>query len=163
MQKEGLILMDSVSEDISNDCLLNYIASKKNNTLETFIHAFVRRTIDQSLLQLIAELLMMLLGDAPISSVVPFRYHCHLLDMCARVKTGQDITPGLKEMQKYGMHLSNTLRISINNNFTYECATFYEYLVSEVSAIYSEDVHDQTNGGIIHPYDPEGGIAYYFH
>ena len=66
-------------------------------------------------------------------------------------------------MKDYGIHLSNTLSQSVNNQFGNECANFYEYLVEEVHEIHSVDVTDDSkNLKILKFYNPEEGIAYYF-
>ena len=109
LQKECLVQTDVYSEEVQTQNLLEFISAKEKDALTKFISAFVMRTIDQTLLQSIARLLLLLLGDAPISAIIPYKWHDHFLQTCNKVKNGENISVSLETMKDYGIHLSNTL------------------------------------------------------
>ena len=108
------------------------IEGRKGNALEEFLLTFIRKTHDSSVIQSIAKLLKILVGDEPILAVVPFRYHKHLVESCSAIKNGSEVKSNLQTMKEYGTHLSNTLSISITHGFGATCANFLEYLVDKV-------------------------------
>ena len=61
--------------------ILVELHAKSEKALEEFLLAFIRRTQDLPLVQFMAKLIQLLVGDAPISSVVPLMNHQHLLDI----------------------------------------------------------------------------------
>ena len=76
------------------------------------------------LVQSMAKLIQLLVGDAPISSVVPFMYHHHLLDICSPVINGGTEHKNLQKMKQYGFQLHNTLQIAITNAFELHVQSF---------------------------------------
>ena len=72
---------------------------KSEEALKEFLLVFLRRTQDPPLVQSMAKLIQLLVGDAPISSVVPFMYHHHLLDICSSVINGGTEYNNLQKMK----------------------------------------------------------------
>ena len=114
------------------EILISVIRQRNKKPLEEFLLAFFQRTHNPSLTQEMAKLLLLLAGDAPISSVVPVRYHPHLLQTCTAVRNGEQVKQQLQDMKNYGIDLSNVLAISIQHEDSEQCVNFYEYLVDEV-------------------------------
>ena len=102
------------------------------------------------------------MADAPISAVVCFRYQKHLVETCSAIKNGSEVKSNLQIIEEYGIHLSNTLRISITHGCGAICANFLEYLVDKVKKVHANDraeLLEHVESGI---YNPESGVAYYF-
>ena len=109
-----------------------------------------------------AKLLQLLVRDAPISSVIPFNYHKHLMKICMSVKNGNTVQSDFRKMEEYGIHLADTLKKSISHGFGNICANFYLYLLDQVVKVHTLDRTEQQEQVIPHSYNPENGVAYYF-
>ena len=109
-----------------------------------------------------AELFLLLAGDAAISSVVPMRYHKHILQTCSAIRNGETFRTKLEEMKHYGVELSNALLASTSHGFGVQCIEFLEYLVDAVVNTHSSDRELQPVSIIHESYNPESGVAYYF-
>ena len=154
--------LDNVTEQRSTDNLKTVIKSQKQKRLEDFLLAFINRTEDAQVTQSIANLLLLLCGDATISSVVPFNYHKHILQTCAAIRNNEDVAKQLYDMEQYGIELSNALKICNLHGFRDKCVSFVEYLVDEVIHIHNKDNPVQQPHEILNSYNPEKGTAYYF-
>ena len=89
------------------EILISVIRQRNKKPLEEFLLAFIQRTHNPSLSQEMAKLLLLLAGDAPISSAVPVRYHPHLLQTCTAIRNGEQVKQQLQDMKNYGIDLSN--------------------------------------------------------
>ena len=109
-----------------------------------------------------ARLILLLIGDAAMSSVLPFTYHKHILETCSAVRNNVNFHSKLQEMKEYGVELSETLHASTLYNFSKECVQFVEYLVYEVVNVHSNDRETDPVSIIEQSYNPEKGTCYYF-
>ena len=138
--QQNSFTLDPQEEEPETTRLILNIHNRKEGALEEFLITFIRRTQDPSVIQSMAKLLKLLVGDAPMPATVPFRYHKHLLETCSAVKNGRDVKNNLEIIKKYGVHLSNILKVSITHSFGVACARFLEYLVDKVQGIHSNDI-----------------------
>ena len=81
--------MEPATEHTATENLISVIESRNERPLEQFLIDFINRTEDPDVIQAMAKLLSLLVGDAALSSVVPFRYHQHLLQTCAAIRNGE--------------------------------------------------------------------------
>lgn len=162
LQKEHGTNLDVAEEQTALDNLLLDIQTRQHPALGNFLFAFIYRTEDPSVTQCMAKLLSLLIGDAAISSVVPFRYHQHLLQTCFKVRNHQDFRDHLNEMKEYGVELSDLLRTSNFHGFSTKCVEFLEYLIDQTVLVHSHDQILQQAQPINNSYNPETGTAYYF-
>ena len=162
LQKEHGTNLDVAEEQTALDNLLLDIQTRQHPALGNFLFAFIYRTEDPSVTQCMAKLLSLLIGDAAISSVVPFRYHQHLLQTCFKVRNHQDFRDHLNEMKEYGVELSDLLRTSNFHGFSTKCVEFLEYLIDQTVLVHSHDQILQQAQPINNSYNPETGMAYYF-
>ena len=109
-----------------------------------------------------AKLLSLLAGDAPISAVVPFRFHKHIITTCTAIRNEEPFHNKLDEMNAYGMEISRALLKSTEYGCALECVDFIEYLVHTVTETHGIDHKTQEPCAIPNSYDPESGTAYYF-
>ena len=86
LQKESLQQLELFAEQAHNEILISVIRQGNKKPLEEFLLAFIQRTQNPSLTQEMTKLLLLLAGDAPISSAVPVRCHPHLLQTCTAVR-----------------------------------------------------------------------------
>ena len=149
---------DAQEEEAETTMLILNILNRKESALEEFLITFMRKTQDPSVIQSMAKLLKLLVGDVPISVTVPFRYHKYLLETC----TGRDVKNNLEIIKKYGVHLSNILKVSIRHSFGVTCVSFLEYLIDKVQGVHSNDRTEPQEQIMPGTYNPENGIAYYF-
>lgn len=154
--------LDIATEQRCTDSLLAVVKCRREKPLEDFIMAFVNRTEEAQVTQSMAHLLLLLSGDAPISSVVPFNYHHHILQTCAAIRSNVDIDKKLHDMKQYGVELSNVLKICKLHQFGDKCTSFVEYLVDQVIDTHYQDKPVQEPQQIPNSYNPEKGTAYYF-
>ena len=162
MQEEGFKDLDPVPEQVETDRLLAFIVDKGIYDLHCFLFTFIHRTEDSTLIQSVARLLPMLVGDPPISAIVPFQFHNHFIETCHLVLDSKGVSTNLQQIKEYGTHLSNTLKISIDCGFGSTCANFYKYLLHEVTRVHSNDAAVLPHNEALRAYNPEEGIAYYF-
>ena len=162
LQEDNLTQLDEVTEETETRILVDVIKAKKQKSLEDFLLTLIWRTQEADLIQSMAKLTLLLVGDAPISSVTPFRYHKHLLDICSCVINGDLTNNNLQQMKQYGLHLYDTLTVSIAHGFGIQCAKFYQYLVDEVVKVHAKDRNEPQVNVITDTYNPTSGIAYYF-
>ncbi|MCG8623116.1 MAG: hypothetical protein MJE68_14120, partial [Proteobacteria bacterium] len=104
----------------------------------------------------------LLVGDAPISAVVPFRFHKHIITTCTAIRNEEPFHNKLDEMNAYGMEISRALLKSTEYGCALECVDFIEYLVHTVTETHGIDHKTQEPCAIPNSYDPESGTAYYF-
>ena len=159
LQKHGLQCMDPQAEQTATANLILLIQSRNQKQLEEFLLAFIRRTVDPPVIQVMAKVLSLLVGDAAVSSVVPFRY---VLETCAAIRNNANFDSRLEEMKEYGVKLSEVLLVSKLHNVSTKCVDFVEYLVDEVVKVHCNDRPMQPVAVIDKSYNPEKGTAYYF-
>ena len=82
LQKTSLSPLEPATEHIAMENLTSVIESRNERPLEQFLIAFINRTEDPDIIEAMAKLLSLLVGDAALTSVVPFRYHQHVLQTC---------------------------------------------------------------------------------
>ena len=156
-------ILDFQREQMENENLISVITSRNQQPLDSFLLAFVNRTVDPSLVQTMAKLLLLLIGDAAMSSVLPFAYCKHILETCSAVRNNVNFHSKLQEMKEYGVELSETLHASTLYNFSKECVQFVEYLVDEVVNVHSNDRETDPVSIIEQSYNPENGYMLLFH
>ena len=139
LQDDKFIPLDDATEETETGILVELIHGKSEEALKEFLLAFIRRTQDPPLVQSMAKLIQLLVGDAPISSVVPFMYHHHHLDICSSVIKSDTEHNNLQKMIQYGIKLHITLQIAITNGFGITCAKFYQYLLDQVVKVHAHD------------------------
>ena len=160
--QKNQVYLDQMEEYRSTENLIQIVKSRREKQLEDFILAFINRTENPIVTQSVAHLLLLLVGDAAISTVVPFAYHYHILQTCAAIRNDVDIEKKLYEMKQYGVELSDALQASKLYGFSNECVSFVEYLVDLAIQIHHTDKPVQNPSEILSSYNPEKGAAYYF-
>ena len=91
--------MDQVMEEIEIENLKQVVKSRKEKPLEDFIMAFINRTQNPTVTQSMAHLLLLLAGDAAISSMVPFTYHYKILQTCVVLRNDLETENKLYDMK----------------------------------------------------------------
>ena len=142
--------------------MISVITSRSQQPLDNLLLAFVNRTGDPSLVQAMAKLILLLIGDAAMSSVLAFTYHKHILETCSAVRNNVNFHSQLQEMNNFGVELSETLYASTLHNFSKEFVQFVEYLVDEVVDVHSNNRETDPVSIIEQSYNPEKGTCYYF-
>ena len=162
LQRDNLTLLHETAELRSTDHLISIIKSQNEQRLEEFLIAFIHRTENVMVTHAMAKLLSLLAGDAPISAVVPFRHHPHILETCAAIRNNQQFHNKLHDMNEYGMEISRALLKSAEHGCALLCVDFVEYLVDKVLQTHLHDHKTQEPSVIPNSYNPENGTAYYF-
>ena len=162
LQKESLQQLELFAEQAHTETLILVIRQRNKKPLEEFLLASIQRTHNPSLTWEMANLLLLLAGDAPILSAVSVRYHPYLLQICTAVRNGKQVKQQLQNMKNYGIDLSNVLALSIQHEFSEQCVNFYKYLVDEVKNLHSKERKDPIPSIIPGTYNPQSGAAYYF-
>ena len=103
LQKNGFELLDPHQEEVEKENLLSVIKSSGEKQLEDFLLAFINRSEDPPVIQAIAKLLSPVMGDATMSSAVPFTYHQHLLETCVAIRLNSAFHTKLQEIKEYGV------------------------------------------------------------
>ena len=158
----ALKLLDPHREEVEGENLISVIKSRDEKQLEDFLLAFINRSEDPHVIQAMAKLLSLLIGDATMSSVVPFTYHQHLLETCAAIRHNSAFHTKLQEMKEYGVELSEMLYISTLHNIGTLCLEFVEYVVDKIVNVHANDKDTPPVTVIEQSYNPESGVCYYF-
>ena len=106
--------------------------------------------------------LLLLVGDSAMSSVLPHRYHKHILDTCSVIREKEPFQKRLQEMKEYGVELSNLLYKSTTYKFEDICTRFVAYLVDKIKEIHKKDKRIPPITVMEGSYNPEKGTCYYF-
>ena len=106
LQKNGFELLDPHREEVEKEKSNISDKIKGEKQTEDFLLAFINRSEDPTIIQAMATLLSLFMGDATMSSVVPFTYHQHLLETCAAIRLNLAFYTKLQEMKEYGVELS---------------------------------------------------------
>ena len=77
LNKNGLNILDCQTEEVASTILTEEIISRNEKPLEDFIFTFINRTENPDLIHAMAQFLLLFVGDAAMSSVLPKRYHEH--------------------------------------------------------------------------------------
>ena len=75
LQKNGFELLGPHREEVEKENLISMIKSRGEKQLKDFLLAFINRNEDPPVIQAMAKLLSLLMGDVTMSSVIPFMYH----------------------------------------------------------------------------------------
>ena len=156
------ICIDQITENRATEDLKDIVKTRNEKPLDDFILAFINRSKNPAVTQAMAHLLLLFMGDATISAVVPFNYHYHILETCAAIRNDIDIGKRLYEMTKYGVELSDVLHASKLHGFWNETISFVEYLVDQSIQVHHGDRPVQVPHEIQGSYNPESGTVYYF-
>ena len=102
------------------------------------------------------------MGDATMSSVVPFTYHQHHLETCVTIRLNSAFYTKLWEMKEYGVELSEMLYISTLHNIGTLCLEFVEYVVHKIVNVHTNNKDNPPVTVIEQSYNSESGPYYYF-
>ena len=89
--QENDVCMDQLAEQRETENLIQLVKYKQHKPLEDFLLAFINRSENPAVTQPIAHFLLLLAGNAAISTTVPFMYHYHILQTCAAITNNVDI------------------------------------------------------------------------
>ena len=110
-----------------------------------------------------ARVMIMLSGDSPMLSVLPFQSHQCLRNIINSIVTSNTVGPQFDEMKKYSKEVTGLLSSAIQNNAVPTVVSFLIHLVNRI-----ENLHHSRNrptpavDEILNSYDPRKGVAYYF-
>ena len=110
-----------------------------------------------------AKFLIMLAGDSPMSSVLPFRSHQVISDIIQSMVTTRTLGPKVAELKKYSCELLHLFQAAIVTNAIGVIVSFVLQLINRI-----EYLHNTKNRPTPHiqeipnSYNPSKGIAYYF-
>ena len=162
LNKNGLNILDCQTEEVASTILTEEILSRNEKPLEDFIFTFINRTENPDLIHAMAQLLLLFVGDAAMSSVLPKRYHEHILDTCSAIRKKESFQNRLQKMKEYGVELSNVLYKSTIYKFEEKCTAFIVHLVDKIEKMHTKDKLLPPINVIEDSYNPEKGTCYYF-
>ena len=113
-------------------------------------------------LQVTGRILLMLSGDAAMSSVAPFKLHDLLLLMCDHASAGLIVQKEVEEMKYYCIELAELLVLGQKHNCTSLGVNVIRDLVQQIKEVHTETAHTPEVNEISGSYNPSGGTAYYF-
>ena len=125
---------------------------------------FVNGNLDHDLMKVLADVFIILSGDAAVSSFVPYRFLHRFTEVCDSFQDGvsQQSLRLVDLMLEFCPELSHVIRTSVHTDVLDVILNFVRYLVSFVQRIHTGDLPSSAAVPIPFTYDPESGVAYYF-
>ena len=131
-------------------------------SIQLVLSSFANCIYSAELCHAIGLIMRMLASDAPVITLLPWRFHDSLLESCAALKSNDNILHNVHAMLEYAPELAHLCNAAISNDSLHEIVNFMEYLVSFVRSVHAQDVPFDDGQQIQQSYDPESGTAYYF-
>ena len=155
-------ILDAETETVKTLEMMAGIDDMGNDAVTQFIQVFIQQQQHEKILSPMAHLLYMLSGDAPLSSVVPFRSHPTIHKCINEIHTGNVCKTILTELKHYSMELSELF----HNCILYDCdgviTQFVEYLIMHTEEIHQLNHVPEAPTPIPGSYNPPSGTVYYF-
>ena len=130
--------------------------------LKMFIHPFLFNSGQSKFLEVQAELMLQLSGDAAIMDVIPHRCLNLLREICSKVEQNMECKKQLGDMRKYNAQVSDLVWLSMERGSTVNIVNFLLYLVDRIESLHRNDLDPLQIEEIANRYDPRLGVAYYF-
>ena len=142
--------------------LLNYAYRNCSIPFYELLVVFSQNLQHIDVLRVIGRILLMLSGDAAMSSVAPFNSHDLLLLMCDHASVGLIVQKEVEEMKHYCIELAELLVLGQKHNCTALGVNFIRYLVHQIKEVHTRNRPTPEVNEIPGSYNPSSGTAYYF-
>jgi hypothetical protein len=155
----------ALDENVKTDVLSCLPVDDK---VKVVVAKFMSHSYSAPVHQAFATVLKLLLCDAPVSSVLPYRFltktECglHLLTSDSANQASKDEEVTL--ISSYAPEISCLLRAGLSDGVLVEISSFVSHLINFVRTVHSSDIAGVSPHSLpsSSPYNPETGIAYYF-
>ena len=143
--------------------IMDHVNKMHQPALTEAIHFFLDNQRSPQILVPMAKVIIMLSGDSPMLSVLPFRSHDCLRRIINSIVTTNTLGPHFDEMKKYSREITSLLTAAMEQNSVPIVVSFLIHLVNRI-----EHLHNSKNrptppvDEIPNSYDPRKGVAYYF-
>ena len=150
-------------EQYMKDFIMEDVHKLRQPALTQAIYFFLDTQNSGNILVPMARVMIMLSGDSPMLSVLPFRSHQCLRNIINSIVTTNTVGPQFDEMKNYSKEVTGLLSAAIENNAVPTVVSFLVHLVNRI-----ENLHHSRNrptppvDEIPNSYDPRKGVAYYF-
>ena len=122
-----------------------------------------KRDINDRIVRPMARLLYLLASDQALSTVVPFRCHSLIEEICQTIQQDSVAVAGkIKKLRDYCRELAVLFTLSARHDFLGTIVDFAKFLVFRVVDIHKDDPPAAPANPIPGSYDPSKGVAYYF-
>ena len=154
---------DRAEELYMKQYLLQEVEQMQDETLSRGINLFFSEQLPQGARVTYAKFLIMLAGDSPMSSVLPFRSHQVIRDIIQSMVTIRTLGPKVGELKKYSCELLHLFQAAIQTNVIGVIVSFVLQLINRIEYLHNTknrptpDIEEIPNS-----YNPSKGIAYYF-
>lgn len=156
------VTTQTVSEEtlqITNQNLISCLPP--NEAVFKVVDGFIEKVYVADVHQALAVVLKTLTTlDAPVSSVVPFRFLSQFDDVLTSQCNSQYFC--CQEVYMYSPELAKLLHVALINGVCNDFINFCRYLISFVRALHSSDSVPSSPEVVPGTYNPESGVAYYF-
>lgn len=154
-------MLDQAIEDEKNRLLLQQLGGMDADLFD-FIQEFVERRQHEEVVYSQARLLHMLVGDAAMSSAVPFNSHDIIREACRQLSMNRPCNQLLEDLNKYCSEISSMFKVAIRHDCLNMCTNFVMYLVDRIEEIHAVNRPAPAANPIPGTYNPSSGVAYYF-
>ena len=150
-------------EQYMKDFIMEDVHKLRQPALTQAIYFFLDIQNSGKILVPMARVMIMLSGDSPMLSVLPFQSHQCLRNIINSIVTTNTVGAQFDEMKKYSKEVTGLLSAAIQNNAVPTVVSFLIHLVNRI-----ENLHHSRNrptppvDEIPNSYDPRKGVAYYF-
>ena len=150
-------------EEYMKNFIMEHVRKLNQPALTQAITFFLDTRNSGNILVPMARVIIMLSGDSPMISVLPFRSHDCLRCIINSIVTTNSGGEHFDEMKKYSKEVTGLLTAAMEHNAVPTVASFLIHLVNRI-----ENLHLSRNrptppvDEIPNSYDPRKGVAYYF-
>ncbi|MCG8621712.1 MAG: hypothetical protein MJE68_06895 [Proteobacteria bacterium] len=150
-------------EEILKNHLLETLQKMGDAALTQAIHFYLNVQNSREILQSMAKVFIMLSGDSPMLSVLPFRSHQCVRDVINSVVTTGTVGGRFEELKRYSCEVANLIRTSINTGCVAVNVSFILYVIERIEMLHhTRNRQTPKIDEIPQSYDPRKGVAYYF-
>ena len=134
---------DRAEEQYMKEYVLQEVEQMQDETLSRGINLFFSQQLPQGARITYAKFLIMLAGDSPMSSVLPFRSHQVIRDIIQSMVTIRTLGPKVAELKKYSCELLHLFQAAIETNAIGVIVSFVLQLINRIE--YLHNTKEQTN------------------
>lgn len=129
--------------------------------IRVFMHHFVDKSVPVDVHQAMASFLLLMSGDAALSSVLPFECHSIVEEIAEVWSRNGPIIHLVDQMKSFCPEFANLVKASALNDFMNCCLDFVLCVIEKVKAIHAINRPTPPPVPTV-PYNPPSGVAYYF-
>lgn len=152
----------SEEEENSRSMLLSRAIDDQPPAMQGCLNLFIFRNVPATLQRALSSFLLLLAGDAALSSCLPFCSHHLVREIIDLLLARSPANSQLQKLKDFSPELSCAFVVAEVDGFLTMFCDFVLFLLEKVEAIHADNRPTQPAIPIPGSYNPPSGVAYYF-